>query len=239
MNKTIRCVIIDDEPPAIRILERYITKIPFMECIATYTNPLEVLKIVNNTEIDVVFLDIQMPELTGLQLSKLLKTNTKIIFTTAYPQYAIDGFELSAVDYLVKPIAFDRFYQACLKLQPKEDEKVAVETKEASEAYFFFKTDGKHNYVKVFVSDILYIEGLKNYLAVHLKNEQIIIYKTLKQLKEELSETRFIQIHKSFIIALNAIDKIENTSVWIHDNELPIGNTYRKAFFEKIEGKKV
>jgi len=161
--------------------------------------------------------------------------NTEVIFTTAYSEFALESYDVSAIDYLLKPIEFERFYKAVSKLHDTTfniPDNVPQNQKEDS--FFFFKTDGKNKFAKVFLKDILFIEGLKNYVSVQLKNEQIITYNTLKNLRENLPEMLFIQVHKSFIISLKHIDKIDNDTVWIGNKHLPIGNTYRKAFFNTI-----
>ncbi|MDY8137202.1 response regulator transcription factor [Aquimarina sp. 2201CG5-10] len=233
---SIRCLIVDDEPPAIRLLENYIKKVPFLTIVKATTSPLEALAILNKETVDLVFLDIQMPELTGLQISKIIKGQTKVIFTTAYPQFALESYELQAVDYLLKPFEFERFYEAILKIKKEENS----EKKESpTEAYFFVKTDGKNNFEKVYVNEVCYIEGLKNYVAIHLKDQQIITYNTLKNIEAYLSNTDFVKIHKSYIVSLRQIDKTDSLSVYINGNVIPIGDTYRQGFFEKINQKKI
>lgn len=234
MSKQLKCIIVDDEPPAIRLLEKFVAKVSFLQLESTFTKPLEALAFIENTAIDLVFLDVQMPEITGLQLSKIITAKTNIIFTTAYPEFALESYDVSAIDYLLKPIEFERFYKAVTKLHA-ESNSVSSEFKiQHDDTFFFFKTDGKNKFAKVFLDDILFVEGLKNYVSVQLKNEQIITYNTLKHLNESLPELQFIQIHKSFIVSLKHIDKIDNDSVWIGSRQLPIGNTYRKAFFNRI-----
>lgn len=231
MSKQLTCVIVDDEPPAIRLLEKYVAKISFLELKGTYTNPLEALQNIEKEHIDLIFLDIQMPEITGIQLSKIINQRTKVIFTTAYPQFALESYDVSAVDYLLKPIEFEKFYKAALKVNQKE---TVVETISKNDEYLFFKTDGKNKFSKVFTSDILYVEGLKNYISIYLKDKRVITYSTLKHVAENLPKSNFIQIHKSYIVSIKHIDKIDNDSLFINQEELPIGNTYRKLFFEKI-----
>ncbi|WP_378174832.1 LytR/AlgR family response regulator transcription factor [Aquimarina sp. SS2-1] len=232
MKDIFTCVIIDDEPAAIRLLEKYSNKVSFLEVKNTFTNPLEGLKYLESEPIDLVLLDIQMPEITGIQLSKIIDKKTKIIFTTAYPQFALDSYEVAATDYLLKPIEFERFYKAISKVKESTSQNVVLD--QNTDDFFFFKTDGKNKYTKVFLKDIRYIESLKNYIAIHLYDQQIITYNTLKHFKETLPTSSFIQIHKSYIIAIKHIDKIDNDSIWIHQKELPIGNTYRKSFFDTI-----
>ncbi|MEM6684192.1 MAG: LytTR family DNA-binding domain-containing protein [Bacteroidota bacterium] len=237
MIQKLSCVIVDDEPAAIRLLERYVSDISYLALQATFTNPLEALSYIEATQIDLVFLDVQMPQLTGLQLSRIINPKTKIIFTTAYSEFALDSYEVAAVDYLLKPIAFERFYKAVSKVYAPES-KIVVSTHN-TEDYIFIKTDGKHNFDKVFLEDILFFEGLKNYVSVQLHEGQVITYNTLKYLAERLSDKNFVQIHKSYIISLNHIEKIENDAVWIQERQLPIGNTYRKNFFDIINDKQL
>ena len=236
MSKQLKCLIVDDEPPAIRLLEKYVAKVSFLTLVTTTTNSLEALQIIENQDIDLLFLDIQMPNLTGIQLSKIIKGKVQVIFTTAYPQFALESYDLDAVDYLLKPFEFERFYQAVLKV--KSDEKVVRKTTN-SEEFIFIKTGNKNNFEKVYINDICYIEGLKNYVAIHLKNKQIITYNTLKHIENFLDKNNFIKVHKSFIISVNHIENTKTDSVFITNKELPIGDTYRKAFFELINKKKL
>ncbi len=236
MSDFIRTIIVDDEPPAIRLLEKYIGKVSFLKLEATFTNPLEALQFIEKGAVDLVLLDIQMPEITGIQLSKIIQQKAHIIFTTAYPQFALESYDISAIDYLLKPIEFNRFYMAVSKVKPKEKEVIS---KADNEKYTFVKTDGKNKLVKVFFKDIYYFEGLKNYISIQLQDDCVITYSTLKSLYDKLPKSEFIQIHKSYIIAFKHIDKIDNQSVWINEKELPLGNTYKAAFFEKIAEKRM
>ena len=232
----INCLIVDDEPPAIRLIEKYVDKVPFLNLVKSTTSSLEALNIISSQDIDLVFLDIQMPELTGIQLSKIIKEKTKIIFTTAYAQFAIESYELNAIDYLLKPIEFGRFYESVMKVNTVAG-KVMVENPQ--EEYIFIKTDGKNNFEKVMINEICYVEGLRNYVAIHLKERVIITYNTLKSIEEYLPKNEFIKTHKSYIIALKHIKKTDSLSVYIKDKELPIGDTYKKAFFEIINRNKL
>ncbi|AUC86115.1 DNA-binding response regulator [Polaribacter sp. ALD11] len=231
---TIRCIIVDDEPPAIRLLEKYVSKVSFLELVTSTVSPLEALGLIDKGGVDLVFLDIQMPELTGIQLSKIVKGKTKIIFTTAYPQFALESYELNAIDYLLKPFEFERFYQAVLKAK---DENISVEKqiKPQSDSYLFVKTDGKNNFEKVYVKDICYIEGLKNYVAIHLKENQIITHNTLKNIEEYLPKEQFVKTHKSYIVSMEHIHKTDSISVYVNNKALPIGDTYKKDFFERVQ----
>lgn len=230
--KEFTCIIVDDEPPAIRLLEKYVDKVPFLKLEKTFTKSLQALSFLESNSVDLIFLDIQMPEITGIQLSKIINKKVQIIFTTAYPEFALESYDVSAIDYLLKPIEFERFYQAVKKVLPKEANVVLKNSNEKE--YIFFKTDGKNKFTKVFLNDILFVQGLKNYVAIQQEDSEIITYNTLKNLKEMLPEQNFIQIHKSYIVSIKHIDSIENDAVWIQGKQLPIGNTYRKNFFEKI-----
>ncbi len=232
----LRCIIVDDEPPAIRLLEKYVAKVTFLELAGTTTNSLEALSMVETADVDLLFLDIQMPDLTGIQLSKILKGRTKIIFTTAYPQFALESYELNAVDYLLKPFEFERFYEAVLKVKDMPEK---IEESTTAEEYLFIKTDGKNNFEKVVLKEVIYIESLKNYVAIHLKDKQIITYSTLKHIDEYLPETDFIKIHRSYIVALQHIEKTDSLAVYLNNTNLPIGDTYRTTFFKTIQQKKL
>lgn len=234
----IKCLIVDDEPPAIRLLEKYVSKVAFLELVSATTSSLEALSLIDKGHIDLVFLDIQMPDLTGIQLSKIVTGKTKIIFTTAYPQFALESYELNAIDYLLKPFEFERFYQAILKVKANS-KPIEIKENGQTDTYLFIKTDGKNNFEKVYVKDICYIEGLKNYVAIHLKNKQIITYNTLKSIEEFLPKTEFVKIHKSYIISLQHIHKTDSLSVYINEKALPIGDSHKKEFFDRIQKMKL
>lgn len=236
--KVLKCLIVDDEPPAIRLIEKYLSRVPFLELISSTTNALTALSLIEEGGIDLVFMDIQMPDLTGLQLSKLVKGKTKIIFTTAYPQFAIQSYEVDAVDYLLKPFEFERFYEAVLKVKNSFKAEVKEVPKEVDD-FIFVKTDGKNNFDKVNVNEICYIEGLKNYVAIHLKDRQVITNNTLKSIEDFLPTSDFVKTHKSFIVSLRHITKTDSLSVFIKGKSIPIGDTYKKELFEIIQQKKL
>ncbi|TDW52652.1 LytTR family two component transcriptional regulator [Flavobacterium sp. 270] len=231
-----KCIIIDDEPPATRILKNYVEKVSFLEEVGVFNDSLKALEFLNSNKVDVIFLDIQMPQLTGLQLSRIISKDVKVIFTTAYPDFALEGFELNAVDYLLKPIAFERFYQAVSKLN--SEVKTEVVTNNTAE-FIFIKTDGKNKFQKVILDDILYVESLQNYVCIHTQKQQIITHSSLKNVIESLPENDFIQIHKSYVIALKHVESTDSFSVFINGKELPIGATYKDAFFEQIDKNKI
>ncbi|MCK8142798.1 LytTR family DNA-binding domain-containing protein [Flavobacterium sp. I-SCBP12n] len=236
--KILKCLIVDDEPPAIRLLEKYVSKVPFLDLKASTTSSLEALSKIEEGDIDLVFMDVQMPDLTGLQLSKIVKGKTNIIFTTAYPQFALQSYEVDAVDYLLKPFEFERFYEAVLKVKNSFQSEIKEVLKEADE-FIFIKTDGKNNFEKVYVKDICYIEGLKNYVAIHLNNKQIITNNTLKSIEDFLPASEFIKTHKSFIVSMRHISKTDSLCVYINEKCIPIGDTFKKELFEIIQQKKL
>lgn len=232
-----KCIIVDDEPPATRILENYIGKVNFLEKAGVFNDSLKALEFLNTHTVDVIFLDIQMPQLTGLQLSRIISKNIKVIFTTAYPDFALEGFELNAVDYLLKPISFERFYQAVSKLNTEP--KTIVSNQSNLPDFLFIKTDGKNKFQKIFLRDILYVESLQNYVCIHTGKQQIITHSSLKNVIESLPENEFIQTHKSYVVSLKHIESTDNFSVFINGKELPIGATFKDAFFDKIEENKI
>lgn len=236
--KVLKCLIVDDEPPAIRLIEKYLSRVPFLELVSSTTNALTALSVIEEGGIDLVFMDIQMPDLTGLQLSKLVKGKTNIIFTTAYPQFAIQSYEVDAVDYLLKPFEFERFYEAVLKVKNSFKAEVKEISKEVDD-FIFIKTDGKNNFEKVYVNEICYIEGLKNYVAIHLKDRQVITNNTLKSIEDFLPTTDFVKTHKSFIVSMRHITKTDSMCVYISGKCIPIGDTYKKELFEIIQQKKL
>lgn len=241
MSEHLTCIIVDDEPPAIRLLQKYTEQLQGIECIATCTRAVEALALIELHKPDVVFLDIQMPDLTGIQLSAIIKDKVKIVFTTAYPQFAVEGFEMNAVDYLLKPIPFNRFIAAVEKLRKQNAEPAAVKlpADSTTDEYFFVKTDGKNRYQRIEVKDIYYIESIRNYIVLHTGTGQVVTYNTLKYFEENLPGNQFIKTHKSFIVAIGKIEKTDNNEVWVSGKCLPLGDTYRADFFERIEQFKI
>ncbi|EHQ27250.1 LytR/AlgR family response regulator transcription factor [Mucilaginibacter paludis] len=241
----IRCLVVDDEPLALHILEDYISKIPFLTLVKSTTNPIEALSLVQNGEVDLVFLDVQMPELTGIQFLKIANGKVKVILTTAYSQYALEGYELDVVDYLLKPIAFDRFYKSVQKAQtiispltaPAVVAKEEAPKQDILTDFIFVKTE--HKIQKVYLHDILFIEGLKDYISIFTSTERIITLQIMKKMEEALPEKHFIRVHKSYIVALNKIDSIERSRIWIKDKIIPVGDTYRDQFFKIIDAKNI
>jgi|UniRef100_UPI0040497B83 two-component system, LytTR family, response regulator len=233
----IRCMVVDDEPLALDILEDYISKVPFLTLVKTTTSAIEGLSLVQSDAIDLVFLDVQMPELTGIQFLKIINGKCDVILTTAYSQYALDGYELDVVDYLLKPIAFDRFYKAAQKvLQSSGNTNSSapeVLSVQKNHDFIFVKTE--HKIQKIYLDDILYIEGLKDYISIFTRSERVITLQNMKKMEESLPSKSFIRVHKSYIIALGKIESIERSRIQIGEKIIPIGDTYREYFFKQIE----
>jgi len=232
----IRCLIIDDEPLAIDILKDYIAKVSTLNLVKTFENPLEALELVSEGSIDLVFLDVQMPQLSGIQFLKMANNKCRVILTTAYTQYALDGFNLDVVDYLLKPIAFERFYKAVQKYIDMQTilsatNKQTPTTKEVID-FIFVKTE--HKIQKININHITHIEGLKDYISIYTATERIITLQNMKKMEEILPKDQFIRVHKSYIVAIQKIDSIERNRITINDKIIPIGNTYRDTFYHRI-----
>src|SRR6201987_3222773 len=205
----IRCLIVDDEPLALHILEDYISKMPFLQLVKSTTNPIEALQLVQEGNIDLVFLDVQMPELTGVQFLRIANGKAKVILTTAYPQYALEGYELDVIDYLLKPIAFDRFFKSVQKAQAVlQPAATPIQT--------------EHKIQKVYLNDILFIEGLKDYISIFTPAERIITLQNMKKMEDALPEKHFIRVHKSYIVSVNKIDSIERSRIFIGEKIIPV-----------------
>lgn len=236
----LKCMVIDDEPLAIILLEDHIGKIPFLSLTNTFNNPMEALISFNAQPVDLIFLDIQMPQLSGLQFMQLLQNRAKVIITSAYQEYAIDGYEHNVVDYLLKPISFERFYKAVEKVYNLTNPSQKIEGNKdwlpATGGYIFVKVETKM--VRVELDDILYIEGLKNYVSIYTKTQRIVTLQVMKQLEELLPSNRFVRVHKSHIVALDKINSIERQEILIKDRIIPIGNTYQDHFFKLLESRK-
>jgi DNA-binding LytR/AlgR family response regulator len=226
-------MIVDDEPLPLQLLTDYISKTPFLELAAVHSNPLDALNTLQQQPIDLVFLDIQMPELTGIAFAALAGNKCRIIFTTAYRHFALDGYELNVIDYLLKPISFDRFLKAATKAL-QTIAPVAPPPPEAPVPLLFVKSDYK--LVKIAVPEILYIEGLKEYIAIHTATSKVVTLQNMKKMEAVLPAADFIRVHRSFIVALHKIDAIERNMVRIRNEMIPIGELYKTAFLERVSG---
>ncbi|MGF1924697.1 MAG: LytR/AlgR family response regulator transcription factor [Bacteroidia bacterium] len=246
----LKCIAVDDEPLALDIIEDYISKVPFLELVKRTENAIEALQLVQAGGIDLVFLDIQMPDLTGIQFLKIASGKSNYILTTAYSQYALESYDLNVSDYLLKPIAFDRFYKAVEKVRnqmQKEEVSVPVVAEPLQNAtssvastvqdFIFVKTE--HKIQKIQLDDILYIEGLKDYISIFTKSERVITLQNMKKMEETLPKGEFIRVHKSYIVSLDKVESIERSRISISGKVIPIGDTYRDEFFKLIDGKNI
>ncbi|WP_131539314.1 LytR/AlgR family response regulator transcription factor [Pedobacter nototheniae] len=236
----IRCIVVDDKPLAIDILNDYVGKVPDLSLVFSSTNPLEALEYVMKNDVDLVFLDIQMPQLNGVQFMKIVSGKCKVVLTTAYSEYALDGFENDAIDYLLKPISFERFYKAVQKAQHYFDSVPQVKVEQVSTTvkekdFIFVKTEYK--LVKINTEDILYVEGMQNYVAIHTKTEKIMSLQNIKKTEEQLPKKQFVRVHKSYIVAVNKIVSIERSRIYIGDAIIPLGDVYKDEFYNIIEAK--
>ena len=247
----LKCIAVDDEPLALDIIEDYVSKVPFLELVKRTENAIEALQLVQAGGIDLVFLDIQMPDLTGIQFLKIASGKSNYILTTAYSQYALESYDLNVSDYLLKPIAFDRFYKAVEKVHnqlqkaepnpasepPQIQSFVSAPAAQQVQDFIFVKTE--HKIQKIQLDDILYIEGLKDYISIFTKTERVITLQNMKKMEETLPKGDFIRVHKSYIIALDKIESIERSRITIASKIIPVGDTYRDAFFRLIDGKNI
>jgi len=233
--RVINCIILDDEPMAVALLSKYVDKIQNLNLVKATTNPFEVLEFTNSNSVDVIFIDIQMPELTGIQLMEMLGNKTKFVITSAYSEYALQGYEHNVIDYLLKPVSFDRFYKAVVKVQEVFKEQTftnVITAEEKSDDFLFVKTDGK--LIKINLNDLQFVEGLKDYLYLHLKNEKLIVLDTLKDFELKLPNN-FMRVHKSYIVRLDQIESIERNRLFIQNKIIPVGDTYKTKFQDWVK----
>lgn len=236
----LNCIITDDEPIAIDILKDYIKMVPELNLVATCNNAMEAGAIMRKEKIDLVFLDIQMPGINGIDFLKSLTQKPQVILTTAYPDYALQGFELDVVDYLLKPISLERFLQAVNKTferMPKDKESSPEPEEKADKDYIFVKADNK--LVKVKFDEILFVEGLKDYVKIKCQDRRIITLITMKHMNELLPDQNFLRVHRSYIINLNCIEAIEGSSFRIKDKLVPVGTSYRTSVFDLLKDRNI
>ena len=231
----VSCVIVDDEPLARSLLKDYVSKVPSLKLVEVCSSPVAAMEVIQAQPVDLLFLDIQMPEITGISLLKILKKKPLVVLTTAYSEYALESYELDVVDYLLKPITFSRFLQAVDKVTSRINSSTQVEkaVPNSSQPFIFIKDGTK--LVKVMWADILYIEGLKDYVTIHTKQQKVVSLQRLKSLEEQLPADQFIRIHNSFIVSLHAIESIHKNEVHMGTAALPISDSYRKSFRDFIE----
>ncbi|SIT81856.1 LytR/AlgR family response regulator transcription factor [Pontibacter indicus] len=240
MKEKLTCYIIDDEHLAQEILEEYVAKVPFLELKGTFMSPLEAAAQLKEDKPDLLFLDINMPDLDGLSFIPMLNPRPMIILTTAYDQYALKAFELEVKDYLVKPFSFERFYKGVLRLYQEQSPMQLPEKKETNPAsmheqeYLFLKVG--HRIQKLATRDILYVEGMKDYLRIHTAREKMMTLLSFAKLEELLPAGEFARVHRSYLVALDKIDHIEKNRIRIADQIIPISDTYSDGFYKKLRG---
>ncbi|MEN8185552.1 MAG: response regulator transcription factor [Bacteroidota bacterium] len=222
----IRCIIIDDEPLAIKVIESHLKEFQNMELIGTFNNPIDALQTIEENNLDAVFIDISMPKMNGLDFIKSIKSKPHFIITSAFREYAAESYELDVLDYLVKPIPFNRFLKSIDKLRQHiyQDKNIDIEPNESDKSYIFLKVEKK--LVKVKYEDIFYIESLKDYIKVYTKTGSYLVHKSLSSITEELPGDQFLRVHRSFTIALDKVQLIEGNSVQINNKRIPIGRKY-------------
>lgn len=226
-----KCLIIDDEPLAVKLLKDYASKVPDLEVVMAGSDVFEGLILAQSGEADLIFLDIQMPELTGIQFMKVLNGKCKVILTTAYEEYALQAFDHDVVDYLLKPFSLDRFMTAVQRARERlQTAKPAAESVKAD--YIFVKSE--YRVVKIELKDILYLESLRDYVAIHTTSGKILTLQSLRSFEETLDPGKFMRIHKSYIISVDKIGAIERKRVVIGENYLPVGETYLDAFWNRL-----
>jgi len=227
----LNCIAIDDEPLALRLLEDNISRVPFLVRVASCRNAFDALKVLQENKIDLIFVDIQMPGLTGLQFIASLESKPLVILITAYKEHALESYDLAVVDYLVKPVAFERFIRACNRAKDLYEMKEGKDQKagHGPQDYFFLNAD--YSQVKIMFNDIIWMEGVRDYVKVHLKSSQkpLLFRTSLKILEPKLPPSGFIRIHKSYIVAIESITAIRKSSIFINEMELTIGETYKNS----------
>lgn len=235
----VRCLIIDDEQPAIDVLENYIKRIPHLQLVGATTNPLSGIAMVESCQADLVFLDIQMDEMTGINVLKILDGRVKVIFCTAYSEFAALSYDLNALDYLMKPIPFDRFVQAVSKMRVIDKVTQSNSVSEISNDYIFVKTEQKGKMLKIAFDDIDYIEAMGNYIAFVRGRNRTLVYCSMKDIELYLPVNHFLRIHKSYIVAKRKITVVENNCIHINNQseKLPLSNTHKAAFMQAIDSK--
>lgn len=238
MEKRTNCLVVDDEPVAREIIENHLERINSANLAGSCKSAIEAFKIINTNNIDLIFLDINMPEISGLSFAKSINKNIKVIFTTAYREYALDGFDLQAVDYLLKPISFDRFLQAINKYLDENTTIKNSNTEEYNEekiSYFFVRSDRKM--VKINYSEINYIESLSDYIKIHLKDKTVITRETISNIENKLPPTEFIRTHRSYIVSIPKIESYNNEIIDIANHEIPISRSHKEDVLRKLDDK--
>ena len=237
----ISCIIVDDEQHAIDILIHYVNQTPHLNLVASFTNPIEALQLLTQEKIDLVFLDIQMPELSGMDFIKAIHGKSKVILTTAYSEFALQGYELDVVDYLLKPIRLPRFLAAVQKASQQINLAAENSQQETEDDYIFVKTESKGKLLKINLADIDFIESMKNYVAIHRGGQKTLVYTSMKELEEHLPKKQFLRVHKSFIVPISRVTGIEGNLLRLKNvsTGIMIGENYKAELMEIIKGKMI
>lgn len=240
----ISVLVVDDEPLALRVIKTHAERIPFLKVVYVTTNVLDALTFLQSNPVDLIFLDIQMPELTGMEFMRIFPGKAKVILTTAYQQYALDSYEYDVVDYLLKPVSFERMLKAVQKAQNQLTAESALRLSldnpdtdaqvEPSPEYIFIKTE--YRLLRIMLEDILYLEGGKDYVTIFTRKEKFLSLAGLAKIQERLPHPRFLRVHKSYIISVNKIDAVERQRIYIGKQVIPIGDTYKDDFTSQIKG---
>ena len=233
----LRCLLIDDEPPALKVLQSHFANVNGLEVIAQCKNAIEALDVLHEKQVDLIFLDIKMPKLIGTDFLRNLSNPPKIIFVTAYRDYALEGYELDAVDYLLKPVSFERFVKAVSKVKKIMGTEVQSHTEEYKanpEAFIYLKVD--RNMQKVFINDIYYIESWKDYIKVFLTTgKNLLVKQSISSMEKLLSNHRFLRVHRSYMVSIDKITGFNNLFLQLQSNEIPIGRLYKQAVMDVIQ----
>ncbi len=225
----IKAIAIDDELPALQIIDIFCNRIDFISLEKSFNKPVDALKYINKYPVDLLFLDINMPSLSGLDLYRSIRQETMVIFTTAHSNYAVDGFDLNAIDFLLKPFTFERFLQAAQKAQQQQQLKNSLSVSTAT--FIYIRAD--YSLLKIDTNDILFIEGLDDYLKIHLANQKPVVARmTLKSIVEKLPEENFQRVHRSYVVALNKITSLRSKMITIGNEEVPVSNSYEESFLK-------
>jgi len=225
------CIIIEDEPLALEKTKDFVNKVPFLQLSATFDNALTGLAYLNNNKVDLLFLDINMDELTGIELLESSTINSQVIITTAYQEYALKGYELQITDYLLKPFSFNRFLQAVNKAQ----ENIVKRTSDTQPEFIFVKTENR--LVKIMLNEIVYIEGMRDYRRIHTVNKKVMTLQNFSEFEKSIPASLVCRVHKSYMVALNKIESIERSRIKIADEIIPISETYKEVFFQLINSR--
>ncbi|MBA4139025.1 MAG: response regulator transcription factor [Segetibacter sp.] len=234
---SIRCMIIDDEPIACKGMEEYITEVEFLSLVNICDNAVKAYAFLHSEKVDLIFLDIEMPKLTGIEFLQSLKNAPAVIFTTAYPDYALQGFELDVIDYLVKPVSFPRFLKAANKAKDFLTGRNTGRENVIEKDHFFLKVDSK--FEKIFYDDVLYVEALQNYVAIHLPGKKMISYITISYVESQLPEHLFMRVHKSYVVSLPKIQCIEGNTLIINQKQIPVSRNLKEKLKAKVVDKKL